>query len=90
MTKVYSEGLVAYGEACPFLAPIYSSECVGSVQTVLGNFIIPSVLGKEIDGAEDFMDKVSFIKGNNHAKAALESAYGVLQARLKDDPCGRF
>jgi O-succinylbenzoate synthase len=43
VTKVYSEGLVAYGEACPFLAPIYSYECVGSVQTVLGSFIIPSV-----------------------------------------------
>ena len=28
VTKVYSEGLVAYGEACPFLAPIYSYECV--------------------------------------------------------------
>jgi O-succinylbenzoate synthase len=40
VTKVYSEGLVAYGEACPFLAPIYSYECVGSVQTVLGSFII--------------------------------------------------
>ncbi|NLJ61305.1 MAG: o-succinylbenzoate synthase [Firmicutes bacterium] len=86
VTKVYSEGLVAYGEACPFLAPIYSYECVGSVQTVLGNFIIPSVLGKEISGASDFMEKVSFIKGNNHAKAALESAIWGLQAKAEKRP----
>ena len=78
--------LVAYGEACPFLAPIYSYECVGSVQTVLGSFIIPSVLGKEIDGAGDFMEKVSFIKGNNHAKAALESAIWGLQAKAEKRP----
>lgn len=86
VTKVYSEGLVAYGEACPFLAPIYSYECVGSVQTVLGNFIIPSVLGKEIAGPEDFMEKVSFIKGNNHAKAALESAIWGLKAKAEKRP----
>ncbi len=86
VTKVYSDGLVAYGEACPFYAPIYSYECVGSVQTVLGNFIVPSVLGKEIAGPEDFMDRVSFIKGNNHAKAALETAIWGLRAKIEGRP----
>jgi len=86
VTKIYSEGLIAYGEACPFFAPTYCYECIGSMKMVLGEFIIPKILGKEIDSPEDFLKKVQFIKGNNFAKAALETAFWDLKTQKENLP----
>jgi len=86
ITKIYTEGLIAYGEACPFFAPIYSYECIGSMKIILSKFIIPAILGQEIDGPEDFLKKVQFIKGHNHAKAALETAFWDLKAQKENLP----
>jgi len=86
VTKVYSDGLIAYGEACPFFAPVYSYECIDSIKLILDNFIIPVVLKKDICSPQDFLEKISFIKGHNHAKAALETALWDLKSKQEDRP----
>lgn len=86
ITRVYGEGLVGYGEACPFYAPIYSYEFVGSMKLVLRELIIPRILGRNVNGPEDYLEKVEFIRGHNHAKAALETALWDLQARKEGRP----
>ncbi|GAH48301.1 unnamed protein product, partial [marine sediment metagenome] len=36
VTKIYSEGLIAFGEATPFFAPTYCYEGIESMKMVLG------------------------------------------------------
>jgi o-succinylbenzoate synthase len=86
IAKIYSEGFIAYGEATPFFAPAYCYEGIDSMKVVLGKFIIPHILGKKITGPEDFLKEVKFIKGNNFAKAALETAFWDLKTKKEKLP----
>lgn len=74
LVKVYSEGLVGWGECKAFYGPFYNPEDNGTVLHVLGNMIIPRLLHTEVGGPEDFMRKFKFIIGNRLAKAAIENA----------------
>lgn len=79
--KIYSEGLVGYGECKAFFAPLYNPEDNGTCHHIIKNVILPVILHKDIKGPEDFMKKVSFIRGNNLAKAAVENAIWDLKVQ---------
>lgn len=86
VVKVYSEGAVAYGEACPFYAPVYSYECISTMKSVIAEFISPSVLGREFGGPAEYAEMVGSIKGHNHAKAAVETALWDLESKAQRIP----
>ncbi|WP_432403285.1 o-succinylbenzoate synthase [Wukongibacter sp. M2B1] len=81
IVKIYSEGLVGYGECKAFFAPLYSPEDNGTCHHIIKNIILPVILHKDIEGPEEFMEKVSFIRGNNLAKAAVENALWELKVQ---------
>lgn len=81
LIKVYSEGLIGYGECKAFFAPLYNPEDNGTCLHIIKNIIAPVILHKEIAGPADFMDKVAFIIGNRLAKAAVENALWELLAQ---------
>lgn len=74
LVKVYSEGLVGYGECKAFYAPLYNPEDNGTCFHIIKNIIAPVILHKDIASPADFMDKMSFIVGNRLAKAGVENA----------------
>lgn len=74
LVKVYSEGIVGWGECKAFYGPFYNPEDNGTVFHILSDFIIPQILHQDIAGPETFMKKFEFIKGNRLAKAAVENA----------------
>jgi O-succinylbenzoate synthase len=86
VVKIYGEGTVAYGEACPFFAPVYSYECISTMKAIISEFIAPSVLGQEFNGPTEYMQIVDAIKGHNHAKAAVETALWELESKIQDVP----
>jgi len=74
LVKVYSEGLVGWGECKAFYGPFYNPEDNGTVLHVLKDLIIPRLLHTEIEGPKEFMKRFDYIVGNNLAKAAIENA----------------
>lgn len=77
--KIYSEGLVGYGECKAFHAPLYNPEDNGTCRHIIKDLIAPLILHQEIEGPADFMSKVSFIRGNRLAIAAVENAFWDLK-----------
>lgn len=90
VVKVFSDGATGYGEACPFLDPLYSYECIATMLLILKDYVVPAVLGKDIVGVDDYLDRVAFIRGHNHAKAALETAIWDLRSRTEGKPLWRL
>lgn len=86
LIKVYSEGLIGYGECKAFHAPLYNPEDNGTCLHVLKEFLIPAILHKEIAGPEDFMAQTAFIVGNRLAKASVENALWDLKAQRESKP----
>lgn len=80
--ELWSDGIVGYGESAPFEAPFYSSETISSAKAMLEEWIFPRVIGKEIQSIEDINRIINdSIRGNNFAKAGVETAYWDLVAR---------
>lgn len=81
IVKVYSEGLVGYGECKAFFAPLYNPEDNGTCLHVIKNIIAPVILHKEIEGPAEFMQQMAFIRGNRLAIASVENAMWELRAQ---------
>jgi O-succinylbenzoate synthase len=84
--KIRSEGLTAWGESSPFWAPIYSSESTGSVCLVLKDFLLPAILGKNLNKPEELLQMIAFVRGNQFAKSAIEIAFWNLMAEAEQKP----
>jgi len=86
VVKMQSEGAVGWGETDPLFAPIYSSEMSSTVYVVLQEVLVPAVIGKDFATAEDLLAAMSFVRGNQFAKAGLETAFWNLLAEIQGKP----
>jgi O-succinylbenzoate synthase len=80
---------VGHGECTAGEEPGYSCETTDTAWHMLADFIIPSLLGKDLEDARSVDGILSAIRGNRMAKAALETAVWDLEARLLGVPLGR-
>ena len=59
LIKIYSEGVVGYGECKAFHAPLYNPEDNGTCRHIIGDLLIPLILHKNIEGPEEFITRQS-------------------------------
>src|SRR5215831_108509 len=83
LIKVSSGTHAGYGEATAAEGPFYSYETWETAWHVLRDYIIPSVIGKEIAYAADFAGLVHGFRGHNMAKGGLETALWDLEAKAQ-------
>lgn len=81
LVEVFSEGLVGYGECVADRDPGYAYETVGTAWHILSDFLIPSILRKEVSDGADFQRRVSKVRGHQMAKTGLEMALWDLQGK---------
>jgi O-succinylbenzoate synthase len=80
---------VGYGECTAGEEPDYSCETTETAWHMLADFIIPNLLGKDLEDARAVDTALRAIRGNRMAKAALETAVWDLEARLLGVPLCR-
>ena len=71
---VTAEGLVGWGECAAWRTPSYSAETTGTAWHVLQDFLIPAVLGHELEDIPSFLRCFSWVRGHPMARATLEMA----------------
>ncbi|MBK8905640.1 MAG: o-succinylbenzoate synthase [Anaerolineaceae bacterium] len=76
-----SEGLTGWGECVATNDPGYSYETAVTAWHILSDFLIPTVLGKELDEPEQLPGWLSKVRGHPLAKAALDQAAWDLTAQ---------
>jgi O-succinylbenzoate synthase len=74
IVRVDGEGITGWGESVAEGTPYYSYETVPTAWHVLRDFLIPSVLGKELNSVADALSAYERVRGHNMAKAGLEAA----------------
>ncbi len=82
LTTVRTADGHGYGECTAGEDPGYSSETTETAWHVLSDFIIPRLLGKNIEDPRDVATMLSPIRGHRMAKAAIETAVWDLDARV--------
>jgi O-succinylbenzoate synthase len=72
IVTIDGEGLRGYGECVAGDGPWYSYETMDTAWHVMRDYLVPRLLGQEIDGPERVWDLFAPIRGHNMAKAGLE------------------
>jgi O-succinylbenzoate synthase len=86
LVRMQSGDLVAWGEASPLAAPCYSPEWAGGVFATAAKWLAPALVGQSIDSGEALQGRLAHFKGNQFAKAALDTAWWVLEAKGQQRP----
>lgn len=81
LVALHSEGLTAWGECVATNDPGYSYETAVTAWHILKDFLIPAVLGKDIEEPQDLMPLLKGVRGHPLAKAALDQAVWDLTAQ---------
>ena len=84
IVQVDSEGLTGWGECVAEGTPFYSYETVQTAWHILQDFLIPSILGKNIKNIDEAINNYSMVRGHRMAKAGLEAALWDLLAKSKN------
>jgi O-succinylbenzoate synthase len=84
IVKVETEGLKGWGECVAEGTPFYSYETVQTAWHILQDFLIPSMLGKNISSISEVIKLLSKVRGHRMAKAGLEAALWDLFAKSKN------
>jgi O-succinylbenzoate synthase len=81
LLAMYSEGSIGWGECVAHKEPGYSYETTETAWHILSDFLIPSVLGTEIEEPSELINQLAFVRGHPMAKAALDLAAWDLKAQ---------
>ena len=90
LVRLSSGGVDAWGESCPLFAPTYSPESASSVYETCRQFLLPRIVGRDIGTADDLLGLLAIFKGNPFAKAAVETAWWMLDSKHKGMPLWRL
>ncbi len=87
LLQVFADGVSGWGEGTATEGPFYISETIDTTWMMLRDFLIPRVLGKQTDDVPDLLKPV---RGNEMAKAALETAIWHLESVARGVPLHRL
>jgi o-succinylbenzoate synthase len=83
MVRVDADGISGWGESVAEGTPFYSYETVPTAWHILQDFLIPSILGKDIKSIDEAISLYSKVRGHMMAKAGLEAALWDVFAKSK-------
>jgi O-succinylbenzoate synthase len=89
LVRMEGGGHHAWGESCPPYIPGYSADHTLAVYHTLREHMVPRIIGQEVETSQDILDRLAFIKGNQFARAALDIAWWVLDAKRRGLPLHR-
>ena len=84
IVRIDSEGITGWGECVAQVNPFYSYETVQTAWHILQNFLIPSILGKNLSTIDEAIKLYSKVRGHRMAKAGLEAALRDVFAKSKN------
>jgi O-succinylbenzoate synthase len=89
LLRMESGGEAAWSESSPLAAPCYSPEWAGGVFACLRDWLAPAVAGQYIESGDALQQRLAHFKGNTFAKAALDNAWWILEAKRRQLPLHR-
>lgn len=86
LLRMQSGQVSGWGEASPGNAPLAGPEWAAGVFACLRDWLAPAVRGATIDSGSELQERLESFRGNRFAKAALDTAWWDLRARLQGQP----
>jgi O-succinylbenzoate synthase len=87
--KVFSEGLVGYGESSAPEHPFYNHESIDTAWMIISKYLAPKLIGKHFSHPKEISSFFQNIRGHKMAQAALETASWELYAKMQNLPLSK-
>ena len=84
------DGVSGWGECVAGENPSYSPETVETAWHILHDFLWPLLKGREFASAAEVWDSLSWVRGHNMAKGALEAAIWDAEANIQAVPLAKL
>ncbi len=81
-----SSGEVGWGEVAVDEGPWYSYETLKTAMHIIGDFIAPAIIRKELNDPTELQEKIRHVRGHRIAKAGVEDALWDLYSKLLGKP----
>src|SRR5271157_2213430 len=86
LATVHCDGVEGWGECVAGEDPFYSSEWIESAWPTMTKYLVPALLGKNIESGRECPALLARVRGHRMAKAALENALWDAEAQQKQQP----
>src|SRR4051794_31366826 len=86
LVEATADGLSGWGEVTAGENPFYNEEWTGSAWPLLRDYVVPRVLGRDLQSAEDVAPLTKHIRGHRMARGGFEAAVWDLEARCDGVP----
>lgn len=86
LVRMTSGSTVGWGEASPGNAPLMGPEWAAGAFGCVRDWLAPRLVGKMVDAGKDLQNALAGFRGNQYAKAALDTAWWDLKARRDGQP----
>jgi O-succinylbenzoate synthase len=84
IVRIDADGITGWGECVAEGTPFYSYETVQTAWHILKDFLIPSIIGKDISNVDEAITLNSRVRGHMMAKAGLEATFWDAFAKSKN------
>ncbi len=86
LVSVHSDGLTGWGECTASEGPFYNEESADTAWHVIATYLAPMVVGRDLQKPDEAADRMSRVRGNRMAKAAVENAVWHAEAERQGIP----
>ena len=86
LVTVHCDGVDGWGESVVGEDPFYSSEWIESAWPTLTTYLIPMLLGKQVESGREIPALLAKVRSHRMAKAGLENAVWDAEAKQKQQP----
>jgi len=86
LLTVHCNGINGWGECVAGEDPYYSSEWTECAWATIKNYLVPAVLGQNLETARESVPLMAKVRAHNMAKASLENALWDAEAQQKQMP----
>jgi O-succinylbenzoate synthase len=90
LVEAVVDGVSGWGEVTTVESPSYNSETTETAWHIISDFIVPRLIGKDLNKAADAATLLSAIRGHQMAKAGVENALWDAESQLKDMPLSKL
>lgn len=90
IVRVDCEGITGWGECVVETSPKYSYETLATAWHILNDFIIPSLVGKDIIDLPSALCQFEWIRGHSMARAGVEAALADAFAKSQGVSLSKF
>lgn len=90
LVEAIVDGASGWGEVTTVESPSYNSETTDTAWHIISDFIVPRLIGKNLNNAGDAAGLLSAIRGHQMAKAGVENALWDAESQLKKIPLSKL